>query len=194
MKNNLLIVGAGIYGVVAYEVAKEMACFDDIGFVDDLRQTAPNGIPVIGKVSDIENLSCRYSYIIVAIGNPKVRIPLLRKIEKETSFSIATLISPKAYVSPSAQIMKGSIIEPMAVIHTGAIISFGCIISAGAVVNHAGICRDGVHVDCNATVAGSAIVPACTKICSGSLFKRDGVNAESLSFDPQNELHGLSTK
>lgn len=174
MNNNLLIVGAGIYGDVAKEIAESMKCFEKISFVDDIAKTTPNGIPVIGTTSDIKHLICDFSHFIVAIGNPEVRLNLIHKIERETSCKIATLVSPLAYVAPSAHIMKGSIVEPMAVIHTGAIVSVGCIISAGAVVNHAGICRDGVHVDCNATVAGSAIVPSCTKIYSGSFFKQDG--------------------
>lgn len=171
MNNNLLIIGAGIYGVVAMEIAESMKCFEKIVFVDDNAKTTPTGIEVVGTTADIEHLICEYSNVIVAIGNSEARLDLLRKLE-ETPCNIVTLISPYAYVSPSAKIMKGSIIEPMAVIHTGALISVGCIISAGAVVNHASICCDGVHVDCNATVAGYTSVPAGTKVCSGELFKR----------------------
>ncbi len=180
MNNNLLIVGAGIYGVVAEEIAESMGCFGKIGFVDDNAKTTPNGIKVVGTTDDLDELACEYSNIIVAIGNPEVRLLLLKRIEETTPFMIATLVSPRAYVSPSAQIMKGSIIEPMAVIHTGSVISVGCIISAGAVINHASMCCDGVHVDCNATVAGMTLVPAGMKIKSGEVFRRDGVKAEDL--------------
>ena len=93
---------------------------------------------------------------------------------------MVTLVSPHAYVSPSAQVMKGSIIEPMAVIHARAVISVGCIISAGAVVNHASMCCDGVHVDCNATVAGMTVVPARTKVKSGEVFDRKTADANDL--------------
>ena len=37
MNRNLLIVGAGIYGVVAYEIAADMGRFEKIDFVDDVR-------------------------------------------------------------------------------------------------------------------------------------------------------------
>lgn len=57
MKKNLLIIGAGIYGVVAFEIATEMGCFDKIDFIDDERKTTPNGIEVIGTTKDIEELS-----------------------------------------------------------------------------------------------------------------------------------------
>lgn len=44
MNKNLLIVGAGTYGVVASEIATDMGCFEKIAFVDDERKTTPNGI------------------------------------------------------------------------------------------------------------------------------------------------------
>ena len=185
MNQNLLIVGAGIYGVVAKEIAESMKCFDKIAFVDDRAKTTPNGIEVIGTTEDIDNLAGEYNNVIVAIGNPEVRLSLIRKLEEETPCRIVSLVSPYAYVSPSAQIMKGSIIEPMAVIHTGSVIAVGCIISAGAVVNHASMCCDGVHVDCNATVAGMTLVPAGTKIKSGEVYDRKTVDANDLLFNPE---------
>lgn len=171
MNRSLLIVGASTYGVVASEIAADMGCFEKISFVDDTRMTTPNGIEVIGAVKDISELSNQYSDIIVAIGNPKIRLSLLDKIQKETQYRIASLVSPKSYISPSAKIMSGCIIEPMAVVQAGSVICSGCIISAGAVVNHESMCCDGVHVDCNATVEGYCVVSAGTKICSGEVYK-----------------------
>lgn len=186
MNNNLLIVGAGAYAVVAYEIAVSMKCFDKIDFVDDERKSTPNGIEVIGTTRDIDELAIEYSSIVVAIGNPEVRLSLLSRIKEETPYRIVSLVSPKAYISSSAQIMSGCIIEPLAVVHTGCVVATGCIISAGAVINHASMCCDGAHVDCNATVDGYCLVPAGTKICSGEVYKRKGtVSAENLFFDSQ---------
>lgn len=172
MNKNLLIVGAGTYGVLAYEIAKDMGCFEKIDFVDDVRKTTPNEIEVIGITKDIAELAVEYSNIIVAIGNPEDRLALLRKIKEETPYRIVSLVSPKAYISSLAEIMEGCIIEPMAVVQTSCSICVGCIISSGAVVKHATMCCDGVHVDCNATVDGYCLVPAGTKICSGEVYKR----------------------
>ena len=184
MNKKLLIVGAGTYGIVAYEIAASMGCFQKIDFVDDERKTTPNGIDVVGTTQDIDELAIQYSNIIVAIGNPEVRLSLLKKIKEETPYRIVSLVSPKAYVSPSAQIMSGCIIEPMAVVHTGCIICPGCIISAGAVVNYATMCCDGVHVDCNATVAETTIVPAGTKVKCGEVYDRKSVDVNDLFFNP----------
>lgn len=84
MNKNLLIIGASTYGVVASEIATDMGCFEKIDFIDDERQTTPNGIDVIGTTRDIAVLAIQYSNIIVAIGNPEVRLPLLNRIKGET--------------------------------------------------------------------------------------------------------------
>lgn len=193
MNKNLLIVGAGTYGIIASEIASDMGCFKKIDFIDDERKTTPNGIEVVGTTRDIDELVVEYSNIIVAIGNPKVRLSLLNRIKEETPYRIISLVSPKAYISPSAQIMNGCIIEPMAVVHASCVICPGCIISAGVVVNHATMCCDGVHVDCNATVEGYCLVPAGTKVCSGEVYKRkDTIKTENLFFDPQNCAESLA--
>lgn len=185
MNKNLLIVGAGTYGVVASEIAADMGCFEKIDFVDDERKTTPNGLEVVGTTQDIDELAIQYSNIIVAIGNPEVRLSLLNRIKEETPYRIVSLVSPKAYVSPSAQIMSGCIIEPMAVVHTGCVIAIGCFVSAGAVVNYASMCCDGVHIDCNATVADSTMIPAGMKIRCGEVYDRKNVEINDLFFDAE---------
>ena len=184
MNKNLLIVGAGTYGVVASEIAADMGCFEKIDFVDDERKTTPNGLEVVGTTQDIDELAIQYSNIIVAIGNPEVRLSLLNRIKEETPYRVVSLVSPKAYVSPSAQIMSGCIIEPMAVVHTGCVIAVGCFVSAGAVVNYASMCCDGVHVDCNATVAETTLVPAGTKVKCSEVYDRKTVDVNDLFFNP----------
>ena len=170
MNKNLLIVGAGAYGLVAREIAESMGCFNKIDFIDDNAEIAFDGTKIIGRVADIENLQSHYNNIVVAIGNPNVRITLIQKIKNETSCSVISLISPLAYVAPSAIIGDGCIIEPMATVHAACNLGIGCLICAGAVVNHAAECCDGVHVDCNATVPGYVKVSPATKVYSGTVY------------------------
>ena len=170
MERNLLILGAGIYSLVAYEIAVDMGCFGRIDFADDGREYAYNGSKVVGGTEDLGVYSADYTDIAVAIGNPAVRLSLISKIKSDTECNVATLVSPKAYIAPSALIGCGCVIEPMAVVHSGCVLSDGCIVSAGAVVNHAAKCLLGVHVDCNATVPGNVIVPEGTKVKSGTVF------------------------
>lgn len=171
MAQSLLIVGAGTYALLTYEIACDMGVFDRIGFVDDKKTMAPTGDMVVGKTSDLCALSATYTDVIVAIGNPDVRLGLLSQIENDTNLHIASLISPKAYVALSATIAEGTVIEQFAVVHTRCIIERGCLISAGAVVNHESICEEGVHVDCNATIPGYKTVPAKTKVSCGMVYE-----------------------
>lgn len=171
MNQNLLIIGAGIYGLVAQEIAESMGCFLRIDFVDDGEKETPNGIPVIGTTQDLPVLSKEYANVVVAIGNPEFRQRLIRFIEEETLLRLVTLVSPKAYVSPSAQIGKGCIVEPMAVIHTGCLLGKGCLICAGAVVNHRAMCGDCVQVDCNAVIPGNTVVLSGIKAAAGTVYE-----------------------
>lgn len=172
MNHNLLIVGAGVYGMVAKEIAHSMNCFDRIAFVDDGHDRAPDGTKTIGTTKDLSCLSKEYSHVIVAIGNVSVRQKMMQIIE-ETSLELTTLVSPRAYIAPSARLGKGCIIEPMSVVHTDCVLGKGCFICAGAVVNHASSCGDFVQVDCNATVAGSTVVPSGAKILSGTIYRNE---------------------
>lgn len=176
MNRNLLIIGAGQYGQVAKEIAEAMNYFETISFLDDENNCA------IGKLCDYEKYSLTYSYAVVAIGDPKIRLEWISRLE-EACYKIAILVHPKAYVASSAQIMRGSIIEPMAVVHTDCVIKIGCIISAGAVVNHNAMCFDACHIDCNATVLSNTLVPAGTHVLTGSVFEKKDVLVNDLFFN-----------
>ncbi len=185
MNNNLLIVGAGCCGLSAKEIAESMECFGKISFLDDNIRKMPDGSQVLGSVHEYENFAVEYGNIFVAIGNPKIKLELIKQIKETTSYRIVTLISPQAYVSPTAQILQGSIVEAMAVINTGSVISEGCIVGAGSVVNHCSMCCDGVHLECNATVADKTVVPAGTYIRSGEVFDRNTIDVTDLFFDSE---------
>ncbi len=73
---NLLIVGAGQYGMVAKEIAESMRCFDRTDFVDDNSPTA------IGKIVDIEKLFHDYDSAAVAIGNSDLRLSLINTLHE----------------------------------------------------------------------------------------------------------------
>lgn len=150
IKPKLLILGAGEYGQLVKEIARNK--YPVIVFLDDDSPVA------IGKMSDLEKYKGEYD-AIVAIGNPEKRKELFEKLEC-LGFDIPTIVSDKAYVSPSAEIELGCVIESMAVINTGAKIKRGTFINAGAVVNHNATVNEFCQIDCNAVVGADAEVPA----------------------------------
>lgn len=159
----LLILGAGQYGSVVYEIAEAMCCYDKIDFLDDKNPIA------IGKLQDYVKLTEIYASVIVAIGNPELRLEYIEKLKK-AGYKIATLIHPTAYVSPSCNLGIGCVVEPLAVIHANTVVETGCLISAGALVNHNAVVNSGCHVDCGSVVAARGVVPAKTKILANTLF------------------------
>ena len=159
----LLIVGAGQYGMVTKETAESMKCFEQIEFLDD------NNPIAVGKISQYEEYVNDYKYAIVAIGNSGFRLDLTEKL-KSAGYTIATIISPLAYISKSAVINEGCIVEAMAIANTESIIGKCCFISAGAVVNHNSVIGDGCHIDCNATVKSNAVMPEKMKLECGQVY------------------------
>lgn len=178
MNRNLLILGAGQYGAVVKEIAESMARFDKISFLDDnfIGDDLNCHQASIGKISDLEKFSHAYTYAIPAIGNPEVRMELIKKINEIKTYKVPVIVSPRAYVSPSAQIQSGAVIEPLAGVHANAIVGTASFISMGAVVNHNAVVSEGCHIDNNAVVMAGAIVRAKTKVESCNTLCRGVFN------------------
>ena len=188
-QNNLLILGAGQYGVMAAEIADAMGVFGRIAFIDDsykastmsLQESHPersegsSQISLIGSFADLPEFAGEFRYGFVAIGNPTLR----RKLTEQLLYNCITpaiLVHPKAYVSPSAQLQKGCCIEPNATVQAGVVVAKSSFIASGAVVRHDAFVGEFCHVDCNAVVESLAVVPAETHITCGSVFcKEQGI-------------------
>lgn len=161
--SNLLILGAGQFGIMVKEIAESTKKFDRIDFLDDANPIA------IDKLENYVSFVSDYEYAVVAIGNPMARQKYLDGLMQ--CYKIATVVSPLAYVSPSAVIGEGSIIEPMAVIQTGATVGNGCIVSSGAVVRHNANVGNYSHLDCNSVVCSNSAVEDGTKIQIGEICR-----------------------
>ena len=157
MNKNLLILGAGQYGQVAKEIAESMGCFEKIDFLDDKNEIA------IDRLDNYEKYTVDYSYAVVAIGDPDVRLAYIKKLE-EACYRVAILVSPKAYISSSAQLIKGTIVEPMAVVNAYATLCIGVFACAGSIVNHNAFVGDACQLDCGSVVGASAALLAKTKL------------------------------
>lgn len=165
MDKNLLIVGAGQYGLVVQELSRTLQTFEKIDFLDDNKKNA------VGKLDEYKEFVKEYSYAFPAIGNAEMRMNWIDTLE-EAGFCVPILVSPHAYVSCSAQLNKGTVVEPMAVVHANTVIGKACIISAHAIINHDSVCRDGCHIDCGAVVGSNSIVPQGTKVKYGEVFEK----------------------
>ena len=188
-QNNLLILGAGQYGVMAAEIADAMGVFGRIAFLDDsykasvapLQKSHPersegsSQISLIGTFADLPKFAGEFRYGFVAIGNTALR----RKLTEQLLYNCITpaiLVHPKAYVSSSAQLQKGCCIEPNATVQSGSVVATSSFIASGAVVGYEAFVGEFCHVDCNSVVESLAVVPAETHIACGSVFcKEQGI-------------------
>ena len=164
MDDALLILGAGQYGRLVFEIAETMGAFSKIDFLDD------NSADALAKISEYKLFSDCYSSAIVAIGNATLRETLLRDLKK-AGFLLPAVISPYAFVSKTATISGGVVIEPMAVVQTDAVVGKGSFISSGAVIRHNAVVGDFCHCDCNSVIMSSASVPNKTKIECLTVYK-----------------------
>ena len=65
MNKNLLILGAGQYGQVAKEIAKDMGCFEKISFLDDrCDETLERNELIIGNLCDYKKFVTEYSRLL----------------------------------------------------------------------------------------------------------------------------------
>lgn len=163
MNNNLLIIGDGNYGQIAYEIAEEMEKFEKIDFLDDKSEFA------IGKVSDIEKYVGEHSFRIVAIGNAETRKTLTSCLE-ENCYHIPILVHPRTFVGKYANLKKGCIIEPMAVVNSGSNVGECRFISAGAIVNHSVLIDAYCHINVGAIVKARSVLPMFTKVDEGQVY------------------------
>ncbi len=159
---NLLILGAGQYGVVAKEIAESTHIFSKISFLDD------NNPIAVGKLSDYQAFKDEYECAVVAIGNADIRLQLINTLE-EAGFRVPSLIHPTSYTAPSSRIAEGCFIEPKTVVNTDVEIGTGCIISVGAILNHNSVVEQGCHIDCGTIVAARKIVESKAKTDIGSV-------------------------
>ena len=185
-KIGLLLVGAGGLGRVIQEQARyEYDCF----FVDDRYDvgTIIQGIPVIGKVSDLSKLKEIYGLLVVAIGNNYLR----EKIYIEAvamGYEFPNIIFPSAYISPFAKIGKGCLVLQNVCIQNSAVVGDGVILNAGVEIHHGGFVNDysliytnsvirteakigsRVRIGSNVTVSNGVMVPDDSDIHNGLIL------------------------
>lgn len=137
MSKSIIIIGAGTYGEVMFELA-ESCGYQVVGFLDEDDNKLGEevmGVKVEGKFSDWKVEDIRNKNFVVAIGNNKIRHDIMVSILANGG-NTPTLIHPTAQISKSAQIGKGVYIQMGAVIWTKVHIGDFTIISPNTVIAH----------------------------------------------------------
>ena len=149
-----VIIGAGDYGKVLYDLTQVCGGYDVVGFIDDneaMLGREIQGLRVLGTrdiLNDLYQEGVRN--LIVAIGNNKVRNELLDQ-QREMGFATPTLIHPTAYVPPGTKIGQGVYILARATFMPYITLEDNVIVSMGALIAHHSLLRSGAFVStgCN---------------------------------------------
>ena len=181
----LLLVGAGGFGRVVLEHAIGIY---DCAFLDDGDAVVVDGIPVIGKTSDMASFYPEYKLLLVTIGNNKLREGLYQKATT-IGYTFPNIIHSSAYISPHAHIGSGCVILNNAVVQNNARCGDGCILNPGVELHHdssiGNYCLiytnsvirslttvgDRVWMGSNVTISTSAIVPNDGKVEDGNVIR-----------------------
>ncbi len=161
----LIIIGAGGHGKVVADIALLNGYTDIVFFDDDDTKKECAGFPVVGRISDCEDMD---TDTIVAIGNAALR----EKIQKITKNPV-TLIHPAATVSNSAKLGRGTVIMAGAIINPYAVIGDGCIINTASTIDHDSVIGDYCHISVGAHLAGNVKVLRGTWIGIGAVISNN---------------------
>ena len=163
-KEKLLLVGAGGFGRVVSELARQSY---DCAFVDDGAPVGALvcGIPVVGTVADLPELRRDCARLVVVIGNNEFRAQLYRRAAG-LGYEFPNLIAPSAYISPYASLGWGCVVLNNALVQNGAAVGNGVLINPGVEIHQDGTMGDFCLIYTNSVVRTGAAVGRCARIGS----------------------------
>ena len=177
------ILGAGAQGRVVADILRSCGQVAE-GFLDDnpdLCGTSIAGLPVVGGTSwFLESNSSEVSEVIVALGEPPLRLDLTERIAG-VGHTIINAIHRNAVIAPSVNMGLGTCVCAAAVINPDASVGNAVIVNTGATVDHDTVVEDGAHLSPGVHLAGRVCVGRLAFLSTGvSVAPRVRIGAGSL--------------
>ncbi|NOQ31655.1 MAG: acetyltransferase [Helicobacteraceae bacterium] len=162
MNKKLILIGGGGHCKSCIDVIEQAGLYEISGIIDKPENIGQSvlGYEVIGKDEHIEELASEGFDFFITVGHirtSQIRQNLFNELLR-CNASIATIISPRAYVSKHAVIEKGTIIMHDALINTGAHIGENCIINSKALVEHDVEVGRHCHISTGSIVNGGVVI------------------------------------
>ena len=82
--SNLLILGAGGFGHMVYECARQSGTYEEIAFLDD----AAKDSRVIGKCVDYQIWREKFPHAVAAFGNNRMRLAWVEKLQEDLEATV----------------------------------------------------------------------------------------------------------
>lgn len=169
---DIYIVGAGGFG---REVLWLIQRINNVnlewnikGFIDDnksIQNTIIDEYPVVGTIDDLENID---GYVVIAIGNSRIKKNIVERIKSISNVKFATLVDPSTIMSNRVNIGEGSIICAGNIITVDIKIGNHVILNLDCTVGHDVVINDFVTVYPSANISGNTMIGRCSEIGTGT--------------------------
>jgi len=179
VKVKLILIGGGGHCKSCIDVIEQSGEYKIEGILDKKENIGRYVLSykVVGSDEQIEELAKENFTFLITVGQierAEIRSNLYARLISLNA-SIATIISPRAYISQHAVVGQGSIIMHDALVNTGAAIGENCIINSKALIEHDAVIEDHCHISTAAVVNGGV------KVKSRSFFGSNAVSKEGAS-------------
>ena len=167
----LIIIGAGGHGRVIADIAQKLGAYDKIAFLDDGDAKESMGLPVVGKVADMQKYAASAD-MFVAIGNSKVRGDFIERL-LAMGANVPTLIHPSAIIGACVEIGAGTAIMAGAVINPCSTLGKGVILNTCSSIDHDCVIGDYCHIAVGVHVAGTVCLGDKVWLGAGATIKNN---------------------
>jgi sugar O-acyltransferase (sialic acid O-acetyltransferase NeuD family) len=171
----LILIGAGGHARSCIDVIESEGKYRVAGIVGLREELGKkiDGYEVIALDEDLEEISKKYEYALITIGQIKSADPRIKAYEnvKKNGLKLATIISPTAHVSTHADIGPGTIIMHGAIVNSGASVRENCIVNTRALIEHDSRISSHCHISTGALINGGVSIDEGCFIGSGSVIK-----------------------
>ena len=180
----IILVGGGGHCSSCIDVIEQEARFEIAGIVDMPEEigTSLLGYPVVGSDDDLPQLTEKYRYFLITLGQiktPQRRIQICRQLQ-QLGAELPTIVSSRAYISRHAEVGAGTIVMHNVIVNAGAKVGENCILNSCALIEHDAIVGNYCHISTGATINGGTQIAEGTFVGSGSVI-RDNTRVGSYS-------------
>ncbi|WKN32228.1 acetyltransferase [Porifericola rhodea] len=173
---DIILLGGGGHCKSVIDVIEQEAKFQIKGILDVAEKVGESVLdyPIVGTEDDLPRFIEGGAKVLVTVGQVKSsalrqRLFELVKLNKGT---LATVVSPLAYVSKYAQVGEGGIIMHGAIVNAGATIGRNTIINSRTLIEHDAAVGDHCHIATGAIINGDCQIGNQVLIGSRSVLRQ----------------------
>lgn len=173
-KKPLILIGGGGHCRSCIDIIEQENKYQIKGILDTgiTSGTFIDGYSILGNDSLLDELAKKNNHFLITIGqikNASIRIEIYTKL-LQLNASLATIISPTAYVSSKTKIGSGTIIMHHAILNAGVSVGSNCIINTKALLEHDSSIGNHSHISTASVINGGCKIGDETFIGSNTII------------------------